>query len=1212
MKRKTLSLLLVLVMAISLFPLSAFAADYSDTANHWAEAEIERWSSTGILAGSEGKFRPDDSITRAEMATIFDRVMAYSAKAENKFSDLGNAWYTDAILRANAAGLMLGDGGTVRPNDKITRQEAAILVCRAMGIAEKAGVTGFVDDADIAGWAKGYVNALSSVGLIAGVGNNRFAPKDSINRASVVKMLDNSIKGFYIKAGEYTGDVNGSVVVNAADVKLKNMTISGNLIIAEGVGDGDVTLDNVKVEGQLIARGGGKNSIHIVGNSQISSLIISKTDTGGIRIVTESGSVVEAVFVNDGKDDVILTGQFKTVTVETDVPVSAVNATISSVSVTAEGASLNVDKGSKVDAVTVSQTAKSSTIKVEGEVGSLTANAEIKIDNQGTIKKAEVNADSVIIDGNKPADLKVGESVKEPPKSSDGKPAEGGGTSSGGGTGGGGGPVVVQAEIIKAPLHDNADQVADDALVQNYAVTGTVNGNTVNVSISGNHLMEHKNANNTSNYWIGFGIPKAEGNAYYAGFGSVPESLGEPIASIAGREYTEGGKTYNTVYFGLEGKTLSEGAYVVVKNGEKTTTYQVTFNVTFAPDVENMEVWFVTDKDSYEKLPAAYVTEYPWDEAYESGFPWLVVNYTRNVSDTLTLRYTLNGHEGAFIKGIALQEGNKADSLAGDIGARSVMYGLAEDLGISEETQAGIYLVTLRSEGETSFTKEAVYNPNDLESVTVTFKNGDATYLTKTALAGTTIGKPSDPAKTGYTFGGWYTTDAETTWNFATDKVTENVTLNAKWTANTYTISFNANAAEDASGTTAEVSATYDEAVVLTANGFARDGHTFTGWNTKADGTGTAYADESTVENLAESGTVTLYAQWEENTYTIQYNHASATDLVVDYTEEVTLSNDPGLYSSIGYEPTGWNTKKDGTGTKYNLGQENVSRLGGKTVDGEEVNLYLQTQYAANFRGVISSSSNLAFATDGDDVYVFGMVKDTGTEGNPKYKVGFSFHVPASAATAEGTIITIGETDYGKDDLNVYVGEHYTLYSFMATVDLANLTGKTLTVKVDWDGTGGTEARTYTLDFSPVVAMELPAGMKFNGGSVSVSGKEATYDITLDGTVTSGLDKYAGLFATDSFKDKNPTVTYAVINDLEAAGITIKQKNPALFLYDQEKMEDNIQDRDSEDTIYKEKAYEKDGDYQFMLVPGKNVTITASKGDSKITFHIINNVTITG
>lgn len=90
--------------------------------------------------------------------------------------------------------------------------------------------------------------------------------------------------------------------------------------------------------------------------------------------------------------------------------------------------------------------------------------------------------------------------------------------------------------------------------------------------------------------------------------------------------------------------------------------------------------------------------------------------------------------------------------------------------------------------------------------------------------------------------------------------------MTAKWAPNSYVISFNGNGSNG--GTTASEAMTYDTSKNLTANGFSRTGYHFKTWNTKADGTGTSYADKASVKNLAESGTVTLYAQWTKNTYT--------------------------------------------------------------------------------------------------------------------------------------------------------------------------------------------------------------------------------------------------------------------------------------------------------------------------------------------------------
>ncbi|MBQ8368109.1 MAG: InlB B-repeat-containing protein, partial [Alphaproteobacteria bacterium] len=101
--------------------------------------------------------------------------------------------------------------------------------------------------------------------------------------------------------------------------------------------------------------------------------------------------------------------------------------------------------------------------------------------------------------------------------------------------------------------------------------------------------------------------------------------------------------------------------------------------------------------------------------------------------------------------------------------------------------------------------------------------------------------------------------------------------------ANTYTVTYNSNKPSGASGTisgsTANSTHTYGTAKALTTNGYSLTGWTFAGWNTKADGTGTSYANGASVTNLTSTynGTVTLYAKWTVNTLTINYNTSSAT-----------------------------------------------------------------------------------------------------------------------------------------------------------------------------------------------------------------------------------------------------------------------------------------------------------------------------------------------
>ena len=121
--------------------------------------------------------------------------------------------------------------------------------------------------------------------------------------------------------------------------------------------------------------------------------------------------------------------------------------------------------------------------------------------------------------------------------------------------------------------------------------------------------------------------------------------------------------------------------------------------------------------------------------------------------------------------------------------------------------------------------------------------------------------------RTGYTFVKWTGDDGS---DFPSVMPAKNIEFTANWTANSYSIVFDANGG---TGTTAPVNAVYDSEATLTANGFERVGYHFAGWNTAANGSGTSYADKAVVKNLAsENGAVVkLYAVWEANTYTVIY-----------------------------------------------------------------------------------------------------------------------------------------------------------------------------------------------------------------------------------------------------------------------------------------------------------------------------------------------------
>lgn len=250
MKRKRIcAWFITLAMLLTMLP-SALAASFADTRGHWAEDAISRWSDRGVIQGHNGDFEPDSPITRADMAVIIDRIMDYQTKAENKFSDLDNAYYKDPILRVAQAGVMQGDGKNVRPKDKITREEAVSMLARALSVTAGGSSTSFADNSRISSWAMANVAAFAKNGYIAGRSGNRFEPQANITRAEVVKLLDNMISDYITESGTVTPKGTGIVIVKASGVTLNKAKLSGTVIL--GGKAGEVKATGCEITGKVV------------------------------------------------------------------------------------------------------------------------------------------------------------------------------------------------------------------------------------------------------------------------------------------------------------------------------------------------------------------------------------------------------------------------------------------------------------------------------------------------------------------------------------------------------------------------------------------------------------------------------------------------------------------------------------------------------------------------------------------------------------------------------------------------------------------------------------------------------------------------------------------------------------------------------------------------------------------------------------------------
>ncbi|WP_240036784.1 S-layer homology domain-containing protein [Paenibacillus amylolyticus] len=185
--------------------------EFEDMANHWAKQAVGDMGSRMVIDGTgNGMFSPDRDITRAEFAAII--VRALGLKTENgatPFSDVQSTdWYSSVVNTAYAYHLIGGfEDGTFRPMDRITREQAMVILSKAMAVTSLKGnlsvqttdviLRPYGDTAAVSAWALSSVADTVEAGIVSGRSGNELAPKDYITRAEVAKI----IQGLLQKSG---------------------------------------------------------------------------------------------------------------------------------------------------------------------------------------------------------------------------------------------------------------------------------------------------------------------------------------------------------------------------------------------------------------------------------------------------------------------------------------------------------------------------------------------------------------------------------------------------------------------------------------------------------------------------------------------------------------------------------------------------------------------------------------------------------------------------------------------------------------------------------------------------------------------------------------------------------------------------------------------------------------------------------------------------
>lgn len=330
-------------------------------------------------------------------------------------------------------------------------------------------------------------------------------------------------------------------------------------------------------------------------------------------------------------------------------------------------------------------------------------------------------------------------------------------------------------------------------------------------------------------------------------------------------------------------------------------------------------------------------------------------------------------------------------------------------------------------------------------------------------------------SKTGYTQLGWADSRTATTQQYSTlsgvsdgwveSKYPSN-NIYAVWKPNTYSIAYNANGG---TGTTATSTHTYDTAKALTSNGFSRTGYTFTGWNTQANGSGTAYSNAQSVKNLTTSNgsTVTLYAQWSVNNYTLTFNANGGS--VSPASKSLAYGSQYGTLPTPtrnGYTFTGWFTAASG-GTKVS----NTTTMGAGNVT-----LYAQW---SPITYTVSYNSNGGSGSMSSSSHTYGVAKNITS--NSFSRTGYTFLGWSTNKSATSPTYTNGQS---VKDLTFTNGATITLYAVW----------KANTYKIVFNSNGATSGSMSNMSMTYGVSKNLTSngftktGYEFQGWSTSSTG----------------------------------------------------------------------------------------------------------------------------
>ena len=456
--------------------------------------------------------------------------------------ELDGHWSQAAFERWHAHGIVEGDSRGMRPDANMTVAEFAAILCRAMGYTET------VENpyADLKGdeWYAPYILRLTAAGILEGDGANCNA-EEPMNRERATVLFARAMGIRPSENPDLSNFVDGD---EAADWSVGYIDAMADAGIVQGVGNNTLALGASITRGSVVtlldnavAEYADQDGASVTGD--VEGIVLVAADSVTVDTADVDGGVIVAPKAGEAR----LTVKDSTVAGE--------------LWVNTKGAAVSLEGASQVAELTVDRADGTVTVGADASVSALNARAAVKVDNQGSISKASVHADDVVMDGRQPDAVEVAEGVT-PPTDSDGDTVTGG-------------VEKVSGVVGVRPVDQDSPETQLPAVTAK--AVKRAGEDFVRVALSTDEVVPvHQSEGAGKGAWVGvaFQAPEGyEGDTFHYAFGT--EASGEAGQSTSVTENPAIGEGKYAVFF-INASALTPKTHITLQwDGREAVRYEV-------------------------------------------------------------------------------------------------------------------------------------------------------------------------------------------------------------------------------------------------------------------------------------------------------------------------------------------------------------------------------------------------------------------------------------------------------------------------------------------------------------------------------------------------------------------------------------------------------------------------------------------------------------